>query len=246
MDRTRFSTIAHRDHDFCSPVFAASFDRMVDLAGPGPRSRALDVGCGKGEALVRIAERIGAAGLGVDPNEAFVAEARRRAAARAPGRVEFRATTLADAALAPGSFDLAVCMGSTHAFGGYGEALRGLAALVRPGGHVLIGEGYWKRTPAPEYLALLGGTEDEFTDHAGNVAAARERGLEPVAAHESTLAEWDDYERRYATNVERHAAEHPDDPDREAMLARIRGWNDGYRRWGRDTLGFGLYLMRRP
>jgi len=219
---------------------------MVDLAHPDPRSRVLDVGCGKGEALVRIAERSGATGLGVDPNEAFIADARRRAAVRAPGQIEFRAVTLAEAPLAPASFDLALCVGSTHAFGGHREALRGLAALVRSGGHVLTGEGYWKRAPAAEYLALLGGTEDEFTDHAGNVAAARDEGLEPVASHESTLVEWDDYEHRYAEHVERHAAAHPDDPDREAMLARIRRWHDGYRRWGRDTLGFGLYLMRRP
>jgi hypothetical protein len=28
------------------------------------------------------------------------------------------------------------------------------------------------------------------------------------------------------------------------MLERIRGWRETYRRWGRDTLGFGLYLFR--
>jgi len=30
------------------------------------------------------------------------------------------------------------------------------------------------------------------------------------------------------------------------MLERIRRWRDGYLRWGRDTLGFGLYLFYRP
>lgn len=246
MDRVRFSIIAHADHAFCSPISPEAFDGLIALAAPVPAARALDVGCGKGEALVRVAEAHGTAGLGVDPNETFIADARRRAADRAPGRVEFRATTLEAAGLAPDAFDTGLCIGSTHAFGDLRRTLRGLAALVRPGGHVLVGEGFWKQPPGAEYLALLGGTEDEFTDHAGNLATVRAEGLEPVASHESTLDEWDDYEGRYAANVERHAAAHPDDPDRDAMLERIRRWHDGYRRWGRETLGFGLYLMRRP
>jgi hypothetical protein len=38
---------------------------------------------------------------------------------------------------------------------------------------------------------------------------------------------------------------HPDDPDRDAMLKRIRNWRDAYLRWGRSTLGFGLYLFQK-
>ena len=34
--------------------------------------------------------------------------------------------------------------------------------------------------------------------------------------------------------------------DVPAMLERIRKWRDGYLRWGRDTLGFAVYLFYRP
>jgi len=27
---------------------------------------------------------------------------------------------------------------------------------------------------------------------------------------------------------------------------RIRTWRSGYLRWGRDTLGFGTYIFRKP
>ncbi|MCC6194158.1 MAG: class I SAM-dependent methyltransferase, partial [Burkholderiales bacterium] len=37
-----------------------------------------------------------------------------------------------------------------------------------------------------------------------------------------------------------------EDPDVPAMLERIRKWRDGYLRWGRDTLGFAVYLFYRP
>jgi hypothetical protein len=30
------------------------------------------------------------------------------------------------------------------------------------------------------------------------------------------------------------------------MLKRIRRWRDAYLRWGRDTLGFAVYLFYRP
>jgi ubiquinone/menaquinone biosynthesis C-methylase UbiE len=144
----------------------------------------------------------------------------------------------------PASFDLAVCIGSTHALGGYPETLRALAGLVRPGGHVLVGQGYWKRDPDPEYLARLGTTPDEMTAHEGNVTAGVAAGLEPAGAWTSRVEDWDRYESLYAETVERFAAAQPEDPDTPAMLERIRGWRETYRRWGRDTLGFGLYLFR--
>ncbi len=34
-----------------------------------------------------------------------------------------------------------------------------------------------------------------------------------------------------------------DDPDAGAMAARIHGWHEAYLRWGRDTLGFGFYVL---
>ncbi len=57
--------------------------------------------------------------------------------------------------------------------------------------------------------------------------------------------DWDEYEWKYSASIERYAQERPDDPDVPAMLARIRRWGDGYLRWGRDTLGFGVYLFHR-
>ena len=41
-------------------------------------------------------------------------------------------------------------------------------------------------------------------------------------------------------------ASSPTIPDVPAMLERIRRWRDAYLRWGRDTLGFAVYLFYRP
>jgi SAM-dependent methyltransferase len=243
LDQTRYSTLAHAAHVFCSPLAEATVDALLARLALAPGARVLDVGCGKAQMLVRLVERYGAAGVGIDPNGAFLDAARPWAR---DGRLVLHARRVQEVALAPASFDVALCIGSTHALGRYPDALRGLAALVRPGGTLVLGEGYWKQPPAPAYLALLGGTEDEFTTHEGNIRSGEKMGLGLRFAITASDAEWDAYEGLYADSIERFAAAHPQDPDRDAMLARSRAWREGYLKWGRSTLGFGVYAFGRP
>jgi hypothetical protein len=57
--------------------------------------------------------------------------------------------------------------------------------------------------------------------------------------------DWDHYEGLYCRAVERYVAAHPEDPEGAEFRDYIRRWYSGYLRWGRKTLGFGLYLLRR-
>jgi len=190
--------------------------------------------------LARAARRYHADCVGIDPNRGFLEEAPR------DRRVVLHAARVQDVDLPPESFDAALCIGSTHAFGGFLQALGALSALVLKGGTLALGEGYWKQPPAPGYLEVLGGGPEEFTSHEENMRAGEALGLTLRAASISSEAEWDAYEELYAQSIERFAAEHPDDPDRDAMLARSRGWYASYRKWGRSTLGFGVYLFEKP
>lgn len=243
MERDRFTTIAHRDHVYCNPIDPAKLDAML-LALELPRgARVLDAGCGKGEALIRLIELSGARGVGVDTNAAFLAEAGVRLGTRVPrGELTLHHTRVADAPLAPASFDAALCLGSTHVFGGYRETLRALATLVRPGGRVLIAEGFWRRAPAPEYLAHTGIEREEFGDRARLFDDAADAGFTPLGYQVASEDDWDAYEDLYASSIESWCERHPDDPDRDAMLDRIRHWREGYLRWGRVTLGFALMM----
>lgn len=273
MDPFRYTTLAHATHDFCNPVGAATLDRFVAALDLPNAARALDAGCGKAELLIRVAERWNAHGVGVDLNPAYLAEARARAAgrvreasgtmagtaaggAREPraaarltpspcGSIELIESAVAEAGLARKSFDLAICIGSTHVFGELHEALATLRDLLRPGGQLLFGHGYWQREPDPGYLAGFGATRDELGSHEDNLAALAGAGFGVLNSALSSPADWDAYEDRYAENIERYFAEHPDDPGRDAFLARIRSWNALYRKWGRDTMGFALYRARR-
>jgi SAM-dependent methyltransferase len=205
----------------------------------------LDVGCGRAELLLRIIERFGCTGVGVDVNAVAVAAAKKAAARRTPpGALALRAEPFDPLAFAPDSFDLVACVGSCHAIADYETVLRTLPRLLRPGGSLLVGEGYWKRPPPPAYLDFLGCPADAYETHEGNVALAERAGLEVTRHREATDAEWTAYEDAYAANVERFLAAHPDDPDAAQFRSRIDAWRDAYLRWGRTTLGFGLYLLR--
>jgi SAM-dependent methyltransferase len=105
----RLSAITHGDLAFHDPLDPAVVDEVLDLAALGPADRALDLGCGPGELLVRLAERTGCGGLGVDLAAGQIEEARRRAATRAPqAGLEFLA---ADAGTVDGEFALSACVG---------------------------------------------------------------------------------------------------------------------------------------
>jgi SAM-dependent methyltransferase len=207
----------------------------------------VDVGCGKGEILIRVAERWSATGVGVDPALPFLEEAHEAAERRVgAGRLEFLATTAEEAELEPGSFDLAINVGASHAYGGYRHAPAALAQLVRPGGQVLYGEGFWRRDPIPEYLAALGAEADELPHYGGLAHAGDAAGLEPTYIAVSSEDDWDRYEWGLRHNVERYVAEHPGEPGIDGLLEWSRAARERYTGpGGRDTLGFALVLFRR-
>lgn len=224
-----------------------SVDALLDWIRPGADpTRVLDVGCGKGEILVRALARLGGTGLGLEPNPAFAADARARANDRlAPDTVRILEVRFEDADLPDRAFTLGICTGSLHAFGDWRAALDGMARLVTPDGWALLGPGYWKRLPAPEYLAALGGREDEMLSLPGTLAMAGAAGWSVHACHESSTSDWDAYEHAYAARMHEWCDAHPRDIDAVPFRQRIESWAAAYRRWGRDTMGCALLLLRR-
>jgi SAM-dependent methyltransferase len=245
-DQLRFTTLAHRDHAVLSPLCVAKVDQVLSMLELPRGARVLDVGCGKGEMLVRLAERQGTLGVGLDPNPAFIADARARAQARAAGaELAFHERAAADFPVEPCSFDAALCVGAIEAYGTYRDTLRDLGRAIPSHGRMMIGAWFWRRHPHPDYLEVLGARVEDHTDHPGNVRAAEQAGLVPICTAVSTEDEWDRYEALCLRAVEDYTSGHPEDPEAEAMWRRARRWHEAYDHWGRDTRGFGLYVFQK-
>ncbi len=146
-----------------------------------------------------------------------------------------------------GSFALAACVGSTHALGGLERTFARLGELIRPNGHVVIGEGYWARPPLGEELDALGAAENELSDLSGLLAAGDSHGLRPVYLATATDEDWRRYEWAYVLNLESYAAANPDEPGIELVRARadaVRSRRLLAARHG-EALGFALVAWQR-
>ena len=139
MDTWKFYDITHRDHVVCNPTSLSKLDEVIGLLDLPPDPRVLDVACGKGELLFRLAERVGRSGarfhgVGVDASPFVVAELRAAAPRRVPAAdLEILEMDGADYRPRPASFDLACCLGASWIFDGHRGTLRALREAVRPG-----------------------------------------------------------------------------------------------------------------
>ncbi|MCA9517097.1 MAG: hypothetical protein KC635_19275, partial [Myxococcales bacterium] len=138
--------------------------------------------------------------------------------------------------------DLVVCV-DANPFGDVAETMRRTWALVRSGGVVLFGQRFWMREPHPDYLELLGVGPDTYTTHAELVALALAEGFTPLYVVASSVDEMDHHEGMGTRAVERFLRASPGDTHAAAFRERVRRWRDGYFAWGRDTVGFGLYVL---
>jgi hypothetical protein len=246
MDIWKFYAVTHADHVMCDPISSERIDELIGLLDLAPSAHVWEAAPGKGEFLIRLAERYGVQGTAVDTSPQELAIARSRAALRIRNRA--LVWVEGDAAEHPPTrkVDLAVCLGATWIWGGLAGTLAALRSFVRSGGLVLVGEPHWKHEPDPDYLAFSGRTAEEFSTLAGNVEAGIAAGLTLEYAMPSRDDEFDRYEFLQLHAAERYARTHPDDPDVPEILDRVRHANEAYRRWGRDTLGWSIYLFRAP
>ncbi|MGW0459369.1 SAM-dependent methyltransferase [Streptomyces tendae] len=242
MDRQQISRLAHADHPIAAPLDDDSVRRLLARAVPGDGARVLDLGCGGGEWLLRaLTGRPRLVAEGVDISESALEHAR-EAAARL-GVADRLTLHRADAArfAAAHRFDLVLCVGSTHAFGGLPATLTAAREHLAPGGRVLVGDGFWEREPSFEAVEMLGDLSDLPTTLERVVAD----GWTPVDGHISTRGELDAYEWSWTGALAAWALDHPTDPDRAQALETATAHRDAWLRAYRDCLGF-LCLVLRP
>jgi len=224
----------------------AKINELIELLKLEPEAEVLDVACGKGEMLALLAERYGVSGVGVDISPFCVADTKQKLRERVPNtRIEILNMDGAD--YKPDKlFDLTMCIGASWIYKGHQGTLRALKSMTKAGGLILVGEPFWIKEPEEAYLVAAGHQRDEFGTHYTNVLAGKEEDLLPLYTVVSSQDDWDHYETLQWYSVAKFAEENENDPDVPEILTRVTQGQTNYLRWGRDTLGWSIYLFKNP
>lgn len=245
-------TPLHEDVTFHGPLSPERADRLIQSLQPLAGAHVLDLGCGWAEFLLRVlATEPTATGTGVDLNATDIAHGQANAAARGlTSRVDLQVADVAQ--WQPDRpADVVIVSGATHVWGGdplhhTTNALTAVKELLRPGGRLLLGEGFWEREPTDDQLAAMPVPRDQYHSLAGLVDLAHTHGYRMLAAEQASLDEWDVFENGHALAWERWLRANPDSPhagdirakaDRQRTY-RLHGW--------RATMGLAYVTLQVP
>ena len=239
----RYFVVAEASHELQNPTSEEKLVLLGQRLGLSPEARILDIASGRGGPAVLLARTFGCSVQGIEVSPDFHAVAIERAAeAGLSDRVRF---VLADASSVehePESYDAALCLGASFVYGSLADTVEALAPAVRPGGHVVVGEPYWRRLPLP---ADYEDRNDPWTTLDGTVTIFETSGMSVVSVIASSEDDWDRYETLHWQAVERWLAENQDDPDAAEIRARHERAKRVYLRHGRDVLGWAVFVGMR-
>jgi len=234
MDMQDYWAIAEADIEIQNPITDRKLRLLDDYCDIRDGSRVLDVGCGKAWLMRQWAERHDIEGVGLELNPAFVAHARSHAPRR--GRIDYVEGPAESFVPAPASFDVALCLGSTFALGGFVQAVEWLARAVRPGGTVVVGDLSLKHRPAVD-------KHQHLPPDAVELAAIMQRhGTEVGAMISASDADFERYASHHRHATVRWMLNHPDHPDREALARRSDDEWTSYLRSTRPYLGWTIVV----
>jgi SAM-dependent methyltransferase len=241
----RYFVVAEALHGLQNPTSAEKILLLGERLDLGPESSVLDVASGRGGPALLLAERFGCRIHGVELSPDFRAVALERTeAAGLADRVDFELADGAQVVHEPESYDAALCLGASFVYGSLADTVDALAAAVRPGGYVAVGEPYWRALPLPaDYVDR----DEPWTTLEGTVTIFETSGLAVVSVIASSDDDWDRYETLHWKAVEQWLADNAADPDADDIRARHERWKRSYLRHQRELLGWAIFVgWKRP
>ena len=239
----RYFVVAEALHELQNPTSPEKLVLLGERLGLGPGSRVLDIASGRGGPALVLAETFGCSIRGVEITPDFHAVAVERAeAAGLAERLVFELGDGAAATLEPEAYDAALCLGASFVYGSLADTVEALVPAVRPGGHVVVGEPYWRRLPLPDDYE---DRREPWTTLEGTVTVFETSGLRVVSVIASSEDDWDRYETLHWQAVESWLAANPDDPDAVEIRERHERHKRTYLRHGRELLGWAIFVGRK-
>jgi SAM-dependent methyltransferase len=236
-----YFAVAEHDHVLQNPTSAEKIRMLGERLRLGPESRVLDMACGKAGPATLLASTFGCHVVGVERSSEFADAARERVArAGLDDRVEIIEGDAEAYPIEPGTFDAALCLGASFVWDGLDGTLAALTPAVRGGGHVAVGEPFWRSWPVPD------GVDDQgYVPLRETAAKLEEADLALVTLIASSEDDWDTYESLHWRALEEWLAAHPDDPDAATIRERYEANRDVYLRHERALLGWAIFVGRK-
>lgn len=235
-----FYAVAEHDHALQNPTSPAKIRELGEHVRLHGDARVLDIACGRGGPAIILAETFGCRIVGVEKSSEFAEVARTRVAeANLDGIVEIVERDAREFALEPDAFDVAMCLGASFVWDGLRGTLHALEPTVHAGGHVVVGEPFWRR-PLPDDVDDMG-----YTDLAGTIRRFEAAGLAVVGLIAASDDDWDRYESLHWRALEEWLAENPTDADAGEIRRRHESYRDAYLSTERELLGWAIVIGRK-
>ncbi|THV33673.1 SAM-dependent methyltransferase [Glycomyces buryatensis] len=245
MDLPRTFTIRESEHRIHNP-----FDerKLADLGAAlhlKPGMRMLDLASGSGEMLCSWARDHRLTGTGVDVSTAFTAKARARAAELDVAEQVSFVHGDASGYVSSEPVDVAACIGATWIGGGVAGTIELLRRSLRPGGLMLIGEPFWRKTPPDRetVTACHMGSRDDLFALPGLVAHFGRIGYDQVEMVLADQDSWDRYAAAQWLNTRRWLDQNPEDELAAQMRAELTAAPLQHILYQREYLGWGVFVL---
>lgn len=239
------------DLTFHGPLSLWRSDQLIGSLGRLDHAHLVDLGCGWAELLLRaLATEPTATGHGIDLDAAALEHG--RANARARGLADRVTLESGDVATwSGGEADVVIVNGASQVWGGEptehtANALTECRDLLRPGGRLLLGEGFWEREPTHGQLDAMQIPAQEYRCLADLIDLALALGYRLLAVSQASLDEWDEFESRHALGWQRWLLANPASPHTAAIQAKADAHRHAWLRGWRGVLGFAYLTLVVP
>ncbi len=229
-----YFAVAERDHEIQNPTSAEKICLLGQRLDLAPGMHVLDVASGRGGPALILAETFGCRVTGIEKAEEFYEVACQRSRTRGlESLVEFMHADAREFPFDAVAYDVVICLGASFIWGGLEGTLAALTPSARRGGHVCVGEPYWRRWPLPQGIG-----DEGFVPLAATVERFEQADLRVVTIIAASEDDWDRYVTLSWRAVERWLAEHDD----EEIRRQYEEGKQRYLRWQRELMGWAIFV----
>lgn len=225
-----------------NPISEETFEEVIRLLEIQEEDIIIDIGGGNGYILKKLIKGKNVKGILIDIDQKLIEECKSNSKSQINSeKLKLVSSDAKDylKALAKNSIDCFLCIGSTYALGGFNSTIEILLPYLKKNGFLLIGEEYWKTKPTEEYLGIIGALISDSRYHYENIEIGEKLGLRYLYSQVASENEWNTFEGKYFLNKEITANQN----GVEKKLNDIREFRRAQYKFGRQMMGFGLYLF---